>query len=77
MIRCYKIQNTDLWYKIFRHPADDDTVKEYFDVKWEWNKNATWAKIFFHRDDAASALVVIKTKGWKKTKNEKQSWSEL
>lgn len=81
-MRDYKIENSDLWYKIFRKKS---WVKEYYDVKWNWNQNKTRAKLFFHRGDAASALVVIRTK-WRKTdttsnttekKSEKQSWSEL
>lgn len=79
----YKIENSDLWYKIFKKK---DGVKEYYDVNWQWNKNKTRAKLFFHRADAESALVVIRTK-WRKgteetsstleEKVEKQSWSEF
>lgn len=61
----YKIENSDLWYKIFRHPKWDDSIKEYYDVRWEWNTNKTYAKIFFHRDDAASALSIIRMKNGK------------
>jgi len=80
----YKIENSDLWYKIFRHPKGDDSIKEYYSVRKDWDKK-NYARIFFHRVDAESALVVIRTK-WKKTeetsstreeKVEKQSWSEL
>ena len=88
-MREYKIENSDLWYKIFRHPKDDDSIKEYYSVYKNWDKS-NYARLFFHRVDAESALVIIRTK-WKKEeteaiewtsstqveKVEKQSWSEL
>jgi hypothetical protein len=84
-MREYKIENSDLWYKIFRHPKEDEQNKEYYSVSKDWDKK-NYARIFFHRADAESALVIIRTK-WKKEtestsstreeKVEKQSWSEL
>lgn len=85
-MREYKIENSDLWYKIFRHPKDDDSIKEYYSVRKDWDKS-NYARLFFHRADAESALVIIRTK-WRKEgteetsdipeeKVEKQSWSEL
>lgn len=83
-MRQYRIENSDLWFKIFRQKSED-WPKFYYDVKWNRNENKTRAKLFFHRDDAASALVVIRRK-WDKIeetsntpeeKVEKQSWSEL
>ena len=83
-MREYKIENSDLWYKIFRHPKDDDSIKEYYSVRKDWDKS-NYARLFFHRVDAESALVIIRTK-WRKTEEtsdtpeedvEKQSWSEL
>lgn len=81
----YKIENSDLWYKIFRHPKWDDSIKEYYSVYKNWDKK-NYARIFFHRGDAESALTVIRIK-WRKAieetsdtpeeKVEKQSWSEL
>lgn len=77
----YKITNSDLGYRIYR---ERDWEKQYYDVKWGWNTNKTYAKIFFHRSDAESGLVVIRRK-WdrieetskEEEKAEKQSWSEL
>lgn len=85
-MREYKIENSDLWYKIFRHPKDDDSIKEYYSVRKDWDKS-NYARLFFHRVDAESALVIIRTK-WRKEgteetsdipeeRVEKQSWSEL
>lgn len=45
----YKIRNTDLGYKITR---EKDDIVEYLDVRGNWNENKTWAKIYYHRDDA-------------------------
>jgi len=78
----YKITNSDLWYRIYK-TEDEWETKYYYDVKWGWSLNKTRAKIFFHREDVMSALVIIKAK-WEKIeetsnapKPEKQSWSEL
>lgn len=83
-MRKYRIQNSDLWFKIFRQK--EGWPKFYYDVKWNRNENKTRAKLFFHRADAESALTVLKFK-WKKEtegtsdtpeeKVEKQSWSEF
>ncbi len=77
----YKITNSDLWYRISR---EEDDVIQYLDVRGERNNNKTWAKLFFHRDDAVSALVLVKHT-WKlkmkkteqKPKVEKQTWDEF
>lgn len=85
-MREYKIENSDLWYKIFRHPKDDDSIKEYYSIRKDWDKS-NYARLFFHRADAESALVIIRTK-WRKEWTEetsstqgedveKQSWSEF
>ena len=83
-MRLYKIQNSDLWYKIFRHPMWDESTKEYYSVRREWDKDAKYARIFFHKEDAESALVIIRRR-WKTESTsstheenvEKQSWSEF
>ena len=87
-MREYKIENSDLWYKIFRHPKDDDSIREYYSVYRDWDKS-NYARIFFHRVDAESALTIIRIKWRKETKEieetsstqvekvEKQSWSEF
>ena len=83
----YKIENSDLWYKIFRQ-KEEDWPKEYYSVRKDWDKS-NYARIFFHRSDAESALVIIRTKWRKETEEteetsstqgedvEKQSWSEF
>ena len=79
----YKIKNTALWYKILKKYEDDS--EEYLDVNGEWNKNETWAKLFFHREDAVSALVLVRRlwdlkgriKSGPEKKVERQSWSEF
>ena len=82
-MREYKIENSDLWYKIFRQ--NEDWQKEYYSVRKDWDKS-NYARLFFHRVDAESALVIIRTKWRKETEEtsstqgedvEKQSWSEL
>ena len=84
-MRQYRIENSDLWFKIFRQKSEH-WPKFYYDVKWNRNENKTRAKLFFHRADAESALVVIRRKWRKETEEtsstleegvEKQSWSEF
>ena len=86
-MRDYKIENSDLWYKIFRQ-KEEDWPKEYYSVRKDWDSK-NYARIFFHRVDAESALTVLRIK-WRKAEEwteetsstqgedvEKQSWSEL
>lgn len=86
-MRDYKIENSDLWYKIFRQ-KEENWPKEYYSVRKDWDKS-NYARIFFHRADAESALTVLRIKWRKETEAiewtsstqgeyvEKQSWSEL
>lgn len=82
-MRDYKIENSDLWYKIFRQ--NEDWQKEYYSVRKDWDSK-NYARIFFHRVDAESALTVLRIKWRKETEEtsstqgenvEKQSWSEF
>lgn len=82
-MRDYKIENSDLWYKIFRQ--NEDWQKEYYSVRKDWDSK-NYARIFFHRVDAESALTVLRIKWRRETEEtsstqgenvEKQSWSEL
>lgn len=82
-MRDYKIENSNLWYKIFRQ--NEDWQKEYYSVRKDWDSK-NYARIFFHRVDAESALTVLRIKWRKETEEtsstqgedvEKQSWSEL
>lgn len=80
----YKIVNSDLWYNIYRKRELDHWM---FNLEFLWAnlkriKDKDYAKIFYHKEDAMSALVTIKMKWWNvepkeetETK-EKQCWSE-
>lgn len=80
----YKIVNSALWYNIYRKNKLDD---KRFNLEFLWAnlkriKDKDFAKIFYHQEDAVSALAVIKMKWWDvepketETKVEKQCWSD-
>lgn len=82
----YKIVNSTLGYNIYRKRQLEWKM---FNMEWlganlKWIKDREFAKTFYHRDDAVSALVVIRKRKWElteweieqKEKVEKQCWSE-
>lgn len=83
----YRIVTSPLWYNIYRKNKLDD---KRFNLEFLWAnlkriKDKDFAKVFYHKDDAVSALSVIKMRWWDvapkeeetETKVEKQCWSEL
>lgn len=59
----YRIVRCDLWYNIYKKLEKNGYLSLWFlgwDNKRVLHKDA--AKIFYHREDAISALVVIKAK---------------
>lgn len=80
------ITKSELWYKIFRE--SEDGVKERLQND-TYTLNGNFARVFYHLNDAESALVIANIK-WKKGTHttftrksesegikEKKSWSEL
>lgn len=67
-MREYKIFKTDLWFGIYKKLEKDGKLSLWFlgwDNKWTLRKD--FSKTFYHRDDAVSALVVIKSKDEQKS----------
>lgn len=66
-MREYKIIRCDLWYNIYKKLEKNGYISLRFlgsNNKRVLNKDA--AKIFYHREDAVSALVICKHKDeWK------------
>lgn len=84
MRREYKIISSDLWYNIYRKREKENWIMnlEFLWANQRWIKDKTFAKTFYHKDDAISALVTVKMK-WRneqeteeKQKVEKQCWQE-
>lgn len=88
-MREYKIAKTSLGFKIYRKKEENGIMAmEWLQKDW-YTPNLEHARIFYHMNDAMSALVIQKIKDkWKtpttSTKEseteggrEKKSWSEL
>ena len=82
----YKITKTELWYNVYRKDGD---ILDYLGANMKWIKDRVCAKLFYHKEDALSGLVLAKFK-WKKgteetletqskseETSEKKSWSEF
>jgi hypothetical protein len=67
-MRKYKIFKTDLGYWIYKKREKDWFISmRFLDWKDKWTLNKDCARTFYHREDAVSALVLIKTKDGKET----------
>lgn len=58
----YKIAKTELWFNVFR---EHEWIKDYLGVNMKWIKDKLCAKLFYHKEDALSGLVLAKFK-WRK-----------
>ena len=85
-MREYKIIKTNLWYNVYKKEEEN---LEWLGVNKKWTKDKTCAKLFYHKEDALSNLVLAKFKWEKGTEEileipsksegilEKKSWSEF
>ena len=65
-MREYKIYKTDLWYGIYKKREKDWMLSmRFLDTKGKWTLKKDYARTFFHREDAVSALSVVKVKDGK------------
>ena len=62
-MREYKIFKNDLGFGIYKKLEKDWRLSLWF-LDWnnKWTLRKDFAKTFYHRDDAISALVIIKSK---------------
>ena len=88
----YKIARTSLWFKIYRKKEENGIMTmEWLHKDW-YTLRLEEARVFYHINDAMSALVVEKIRCQKETpetsttsikksdseeQKEKRSWSEL
>ena len=60
-MREYKIYKNDLGFGIYKKKTEGKFIQIWFlDWKDKWCLNKDWARTFYHRDDALSALAVMK-----------------
>ena len=59
----YKIYKTDLGWSIYRKKEIWKLFYMQF-LNWHnnWTTNKSYARIFYHREQAVSALVIVKSK---------------
>lgn len=67
-MRQYKIVKSDLWFNIYKKLEKDWRLSIWF-LGWDGKRvlNKDYARTFYHREDAESALVVIRHKDEKKS----------
>lgn len=88
-MREYKIAKTSLGFKIYRKKEENGIMTmEWLQKDW-YTPNLEHARIFYHMNDAMSALVLARRSWAKETlttstkksetegEREKKSWSEL
>ena len=88
-MREYKIAKTSLGFKIYRKKEENGIMAmEWLQKDW-YTPNLEHARVFYHANDAMSALVLAKIQWEKETPitstkksesedgREKRSWSEL
>ena len=87
--REYKITKSGLWYNVYRVRNNEGIEEKQRLQKTTYTLNRSHARIFYHLDDAISALQIAKaiwkkgtpTTSIKKSESEevreKTSWSEL
>ena len=84
----YKITKCNLWYNVFREKEEEWIVKLERLQRDTYTLNREFAKVFYHLQDAESALTIAKFRWRKETSErkpeftpprviEKRSWSEF
>ena len=62
-MREYRIIRVDLWYNIYKKKEGNWFISvRFLGSQGKWVLNKDMAKIFYHREDAVSALVVAKAR---------------
>jgi hypothetical protein len=67
-MREYRIFKTDLWWSIYRKKQVGKLLFMQF-LTWKnvWSLNKSYARIFYQRDEAVGALIIMKAKDEKKS----------
>jgi hypothetical protein len=67
-MREYRIFKTDLWWSIYRKKQVGKLLFMQF-LTWKnvWSLNKSYARIFYQRDEAVWALIIMKAKDEKES----------
>lgn len=64
----YKIIKTERgWILSRKKEMGRLMILQYLNWKWLWSPYKSYAKVYYDKDSAAEALVVIKSNEWKKS----------
>ena len=68
LMREYRIFKTDLWWSIYRKKQVGKLLFMQF-LTWKnvWSLNKSYARIFYQREEAVGALIIMKAKDEKKS----------
>lgn len=67
-MREYKIIKTERgWILSRKKEMGRLLLLQYLNWKWLWTPHKSFAKVYYDKDNAAEALVVIKSNEWKKS----------
>lgn len=64
----YRIPRSDLGRNIYKRKVEENWLRQmrFLDWKWNWTLNKSYARTFYHREDAESVLWLMKIKDAKK-----------
>lgn len=62
-MREYRIFKTDLWWSIYRKKQVGKLLFMQF-LTWKnwWSLNKSYARIFYQRDEAVGALIIVRAR---------------
>ena len=63
-MREYKITKNNIWYYITKENSEE---KRYLSHNNIWKSNKSYARVFYHEDEAISNLALMKYKDGKKS----------
>jgi hypothetical protein len=67
-MREYRIFKTDLWWSIYRKKQVGKLLfMQFLTWKNRWSLNKSYARIFYQREEAVGALIIMKAKDEKKS----------
>ena len=67
-MREYKITKSDLGWNIYKKKEEGWFISvRFLNWQWKWTLRKEFARTFYHREDAISALAVMKIKDGKES----------
>lgn len=68
-MREYRIAKTDLGWNIYKRKVEENWIRQvrFLDWRGAWTLRKGYARTFYHREDAADVLWLMKIKDGKKS----------